>query len=443
MNKINKPNNMRKYSYGFSLIELMVAMVIGIIVLLGLVSLFTNSSILNRAQTGLAVLQENGRYAITRVKDDIEQAGRKHCATVAMPSDLITNWNQGYVMRSWMVDENVDFSNHSSTNGLPLVNQIELNYQSDPNQLPNATASVAGQPAYPLDPRYFIQGHTCGASTCQPGLTTVGSDQATNFRNIGTGDGDRAANTDILTVRYLDGGNRIINDPTANSFTLDNMVISAGTNPTLVSDCNTAYVSNGNWAGNSLTMNGTNVPNFNLKTDTRAFDLTNDFHTVSYFVGIDSDPNRSGRMISSLYRSENGNVQQLVQGVERFNVFYLAQLQTGHVARLTADQVQAIQDGGNATIDGCIIPPNSEALPGGVRLANGQGCLWRSIYAMEVHMLLNTVNDSSMKQDETYIYSPDSDARQTPASTLPSGLSRDRMYRREFTAIIPIRSYTL
>lgn len=443
MNNVIKSNNMQKNSFGFSLIELMVAMVIGIIVLLGLVSLFTNSSILNRAQTGLAVLQENGRYAITRLKDDVEQAGRKHCATVAMPSDLITNWNQGYAMTSWMIDANVNFSNHPSTNGLPLVNQIQLNFQSDPNQLPNPIASVVGQSSYPLDPRYFIQGHTCDASTCQPGLTTTGADQATNFRTIGTGDGDRAANTDILTVRYLNGGNRVIANTSANNFTLENMVMAAGTKPTLMADCNTAYVAQGNWAGNSVVLNGTTVPNFNLNTDTRAFDLTDDFRTVSYFVGIDSDPNRPGRMISSLYRSENGNAQQLVQGVERFNVFYLAQLQTGHVARLTADQVQAIQDGGNATIDGCIIPPNSEALPGGVRLANGQGCLWRSIYAMEVHMLLNTVNDSSMEADETYIYSPDTDARQTPANTLPSGLARDRMYRREFTATIPIRSYTL
>jgi hypothetical protein len=77
------------------------------------------------------------------------------------------------------------------------------------------------------------------------------------------------------------------------------------------------------------------------------------------------------------------------------------------------------------------------------QLANGQGCLWRSIYAMEIHVLMNTVNDSSMSQSEEFIYSPDGTTVQTPGNTLPSGVDRERMYRREFTATIPIRSYTL
>ena len=192
------------------------------------------------------------------------------------------------------------------------------------------------------------------------------------------------------------------------------------------------------------------VPEFN--PDTRAFNMERDFRTVTYYVGIDNDPNRPGRQISSLYRSENGIAQQLVEGVERFDVFYLAQTQTGHVVRLTADQVQAVQGGGDVNQDGamdntigCILPPDADEVFEGkyMQLANGQGCLWRSIYAIEIHMLMNTVNDSSMTQDETFIYSPDGNTVQTPNSTLPSGLDRERMHRREFTATIPIRSYTL
>src|SRR5690606_34378197 len=193
----NSTYMMKNKNSGFSLIELMVAMVIGIIVLLGLVSLFTNSSILNKSQTGLATLQENGRYAITRLKDDIQQAGRKHCATMAMPTTLITNWDQGYAMTTWTVDQGVDFSSHPSTNGLPLINEIELRALSSTNQLPDGS-SITGQ-AYPLDPRYFIQGHECSASSCTPALGGVGGDNESNLRVIGTSDGDRAAGTDVLT----------------------------------------------------------------------------------------------------------------------------------------------------------------------------------------------------------------------------------------------------
>lgn len=448
MRKMNKKMNLSK-TKGFSLIELMVAMVIGLIVLLGLVSLFTNSSILNKAQTGLATLQENGRYAITRIKDDVEQAGRKHCSTLAMPSDVITNWDQGYAMRTWTIDNDLNLSNFPSTNGLPLMNQIQLD-DGDDDQLPNGTA-IAPQP-YPLDPRYFIQGHECGATSCQPAVTVPGADRAANLRNIGSADGDRAANTDILTIRYLNGGYQVVDVTGAsrNQFQLQQNV-NASTNPAVISDCETTYVDLASWNGNMVTIDETGtVPSFNINSTTRAFDLTSDFKTVSYFVGIDADPNNSGRQISSLYRSENGNLQQLVEGVERFDVFYLAQTQTGHVVRLTAAQVQAVQGGGDVnkdgamdSITGCIIQPQMEPIAGVLKLANGPGCLWRSIYAMEIHLLMNTVNDSSMVEDEVFIYSPDGLTPQVPPSSLTSGLNRERMHRREFTATVPIRSYTL
>lgn len=439
-----------QFQQGFSLIELMVAMVIGLIVLLGLVSLFTNSSILNKSQTGLASLQENGRYAIARIKDDVEQAGRKHCASLAMPNNFFTDWNQGYEMSTWAIDNNVNLNATTSTDGLPLINQIQLDSTADADQLPDAVVT-AGFNEYPLDPQYFIRGHECGASSCQPAIGIVGGDNSGVIPAIGINQGDRAANTDVLTVRYLTGGNRVM-QISGNVITLeDSEPIS--TNLAMVADCNFSLVGNASWNLNTLNFNVTNnrfVADF--EADTRAFNMERDFKTVTYYVGVDNDPNRSGRQFSSLYRAENGITQQLVEGVERFDVFYLAQTQTGHVVRLTANQVQAVQGGGDLnsddaldTIIGCITPPKADEVLDGTntQLANGPGCLWRSIYAMEIHVLMNTVNDSSMVQDETYIYSPDGTTVQTPNSTLPSGLDRERMHRREFTATIPIRSYTL
>jgi type IV pilus assembly protein PilW len=438
---------MQNKQQGFSLIELMVAMVIGVIVLLGLVSLFSNTSILNRAQTGLSLLQENGRYAISRLKQDIELAGKKHCSTMTLPVDVITDWNQGYEMNAWSIDRSVNF-----TNGFPRFNQIMLD-DVDNDQLPNNVDLASLFPpdsTYPLDPSYFIRGHECNNGICDPDVDVLGADSATDFRTVGVSDDNRADNTDILTVRYLTGGHRVTGI-TGNVVTVggeDTMNYTDG--DALIGDCVNTYVADAAWGSDTVTFNGnTDLPSLSTLSDTRVYNMDVDFKTVSYFVGISDDENEPGRMISSLYRSENGEVQQLVEGVDRFDVFYLAQLQTGHVARLTADQVHGLQGGGdedgNGRIDseqGCIIQPTT-SLVGGLKLANGTGCLWRSIYAIEIHLLMNTVNDSSVAEDDRFIYSPDGNTPQSPENGLASGLEGERMYRREFSAIVPIRSYTL
>lgn len=432
---------------GFSLVELMVAMFIALVVLLGLISLFTSSSDLNRAQTGLATLQENGRYALSRIKMDIESAGRKNCASVSLPSDVITDWDQGYEMTYWDIESSVNLGSHSSTRGLPTSAGL---YSPGASVTPPAVASQLAQTTvngnYPLDSAFFIRGHECGGTSCNPVVgSAVGGDQATVFRSIGNGDGSRAAGTDILTVRYLSGGHRIT-DNTAGTLTLAAAPASPVLGPAIISDCNRTVVTAANWGGSQVSVDpSSKATKINPKAYAKAFSLNDDFKTVSYFVGIDQDPSSPTRLISSLYRSENGNAQQLVEGVERMDIFYLAQLHTGHVVRLTADQVQAVSNGGDfRSFSGCIITPRAKGYgAGNNRLANDPGCLWRSIYAIEVHLLLNTVNDSSTESDETFVYSPDGSARQTPSAALPSGLNAGRMYRREFTAIVPVRSYGL
>ncbi|MEZ5472564.1 MAG: PilW family protein [Marinicella sp.] len=436
-----------KLQVGFSLIELMVAMVIGLIVLLGLVSMFSNVSSLNRSQSGLSVLQENGRYAISRLKQDIENAGKKHCASVALPTSFVTNWDQGYEMKPWHVDANVDFSLSNSTNGLPTFAQTRLDSVSDANQLSD-TAMPGGLTVYPLDPSFFIRGHECVGNNCTPALTTVGSDFSAVFRNPGVVANSRVPNTDILTMRYLTGGTQITS-LAGNVATTIESIPADSTGNALVADCNLSYITPVTWAANTVTANN-NFPAFSLASKTSVYSMDRDFHTVSYFLGVDDDPNADdARVLPSLYRSENGIAQPIVEGVERFDVFYLAQLQTGRVARLTANQVQQVSGGGDVNNDGAIDGDNGCTLPStlpdypGFHMANDQGCLWRSIYAIEVHLLLNTVNDSSLNNNEVFRYSVDSSNPQNPAGGLVTGLPAERMFRREFSAVVPIRNYTL
>jgi type IV pilus assembly protein PilW len=71
------PNTMPTplYGGGFSLVELMVAMVIGLVLLLTLVSMVTNSSRTQRELAQASQQLENGRYAMHLLVNEIQHAG--------------------------------------------------------------------------------------------------------------------------------------------------------------------------------------------------------------------------------------------------------------------------------------------------------------------------------------------------------------------------------
>ena len=91
---------------GFSLVELMVSITIGLILMAGVLSIFLSSRVTFSTNERTARLQENGRVALDLVTHDIRSAGYQGCARgvpvnnrLALPTS--TNWNyifpvQGY-----------------------------------------------------------------------------------------------------------------------------------------------------------------------------------------------------------------------------------------------------------------------------------------------------------------------------------------------------------
>lgn len=70
-----KPNHDRRYGHGFSLVEMMVAMTIGLALLTVLALLFANSSRAQKEITMSAQQVENGRYALELLSDNLRHAG--------------------------------------------------------------------------------------------------------------------------------------------------------------------------------------------------------------------------------------------------------------------------------------------------------------------------------------------------------------------------------
>ena len=75
---------------GLSLIELMIAMLLGLLVAAGIVTVFTSTSSSNRAQNQLARLQEEGRFAVNRITDDLSLANGQYCSNSGGNARLAT-----------------------------------------------------------------------------------------------------------------------------------------------------------------------------------------------------------------------------------------------------------------------------------------------------------------------------------------------------------------
>ncbi|MEH6357813.1 MAG: PilW family protein [Pseudomonadales bacterium] len=74
---MKKPGD--NFSLGFSLVELMIAMALSVVLLLGVVSIYTNSKQTYNVQEGASRLQENIRFAMGRLTREVGAAGYMGC----------------------------------------------------------------------------------------------------------------------------------------------------------------------------------------------------------------------------------------------------------------------------------------------------------------------------------------------------------------------------
>lgn len=77
---------MKKESRGFGLIEVMVALVLGLLVVLGVTQIFVSAKQTYQVQDSSAKLQEDARFLLTRLTQDIRMAGMFGCLSLSSGS---------------------------------------------------------------------------------------------------------------------------------------------------------------------------------------------------------------------------------------------------------------------------------------------------------------------------------------------------------------------
>lgn len=450
---IRKPSVARRQR-GVTLIELMIAMVLGILVAGGILTIFQSVSGSNKVQNQLARMQEDGRFAMGRLFEDLSMATGLYCNNTGG----IANTTSSGV---WL-------------DGLRPPKVFTKNLQASLFELTTKWGVTSGTNTYPAVPTapytlpsfFYMRGYNCtGTGACKPALpaTFLGGTADT----AGTAIGNRVLGSDVLTVRYLDSsrGWRIGASSTviAAAGQVSSIVITPSateppatdfkSNTALLADCSNAQIFAVTKAGSTLTPDDANNLNsarplaLQPSSAPSLFDFVNDMRNVTYYLQVVSDDGTAtGVKTGALMRRVNGTTvsvpdQELVRGVERLTFRYGVEDSNGNIRYLTADQV----DSRAANTITC--PPAASTLT-----ATDPGCLWRAVKTIEVSLLM--ASQAPMYNltgpELGFIFTPDGTTTpllptQTDTTKLAIRPSQqgfiNQKIRRQFTSLVMLRNY--
>lgn len=97
---MRKPPHFPGREEGLSLVELMIALTLGLILTLGVIQVFLGSSQTYRTTDATAYLQENLRFSLSRISRDVRMGGNQGCL-VGDPTDHLDTSNAAYNSTLW------------------------------------------------------------------------------------------------------------------------------------------------------------------------------------------------------------------------------------------------------------------------------------------------------------------------------------------------------
>jgi type IV pilus assembly protein PilW len=437
---------------GLSLIELMIAMLLGALVSAGVIAVFTATSKGRLAQQQLARLQEEGRFAITQIGNDLAMAGGQYCAGSGGSAQV-------------------------SAAGLYLDElHAPTVYASDPGALMAALSDVTtpwGSPyppapaePYSLPSFLAMRGYDCSTTDCKPvDPSSKRSAHGFGIPAMGKAKDSRVVGASVLTVRYMDpfggwtiapnGGGAVVNADSSLSISLDAASgkskpsdYSTGDPLAMLADCAHAQVFAVSGQGSSrLASTGGNFiqPSaFEGMLAPKLFNPSRDWRTVTYFLKVVDNGDGLGHTTGALIRRVNGGTaarggssEEVARGVERLDFKYGVQLRDGMVRYYTAEQVD------NSTGADC------PAVPLPIDGGNDHGCLWRSVSLIEMDLLMDGQQPLyTLAPDElAYTYASDGIFKPAPPAASTRKVTPQQqgfplpMLRREFTTVVALRNF--
>ncbi len=266
---------------GLSLVEILVALVISLFLLGGIIQVYIGNKANYNFSDASSRLQENGRFALDKITTDVRLAGFFGCISLDTASDLIQNH----------------------------LNKASANYNPDIHDFINsAPIQITGHTGLDgLSDELTIRGSKPGQATVsttlnKPGSAPIQVKGSTPFKSH-----DIVLITNCWTSDIFE----------ANSASTSNTGVTTLTHTTAVPDHTPGNMDlNGCGANCLIDVNSedSNLESAYMENNSSVYSL----QTVTYSI----KPATSDKTIPALWREENGNDQELIEGIEQMIVLY-------------------------------------------------------------------------------------------------------------------------
>lgn len=307
MNKnIKHPLNSPSSQRGYSIVELMVASVIGLVVLSGAVTVFSGNNSSQKLSTGMARVQETGRVAIDILSNDLRLTGYQGCTNGTIKPIVIAS--QAPTVN--MPIEAIWGGEFNGTSFSPSVHPDLSVLTSNSSIKPRAGTDVI-----------YVQHGSGRATMLSTSMTT--SSGPISLRN----NPDQLATNDLVMIS--DCAN-------ADIFRATSVTPSTAANDTTVSVGFSAAAGNQQSTLNNIyTVNGTNAVTNPMRVMR--------FEANAYFVADSGRKSKNGDTIYSLFLLDTTAATtpfqpvELVEGVENMQIMYGERLENGSLRYLGAN----------------------------------------------------------------------------------------------------------
>ncbi|MCB2427776.1 PilW family protein [Methylophaga pinxianii] len=231
-----------KKQQGLSLVELMVAVVLGLILVAGVIELFVNNRQVYRVQDAKARMQENGRYAMAILGQNIRDAGYYGCASRragAETNNVLNNsnlfiWDFATAVEgndatgdsAWTPTKDDDISSDSGTDILTVrkTTGSSIKITAHPGGTPPGSANIQVNPGNGLANGDIIMATDCLTSAVFQVTSNNPDTSGSIAHNTGTGSPGNITQAlgknytggwvvPVVTLSYFISSNNIRNMP--------------------------------------------------------------------------------------------------------------------------------------------------------------------------------------------------------------------------------------